>query len=115
MSEERLYVQNCPSCGVLFGIPKEMEPIWRESHHSFFCPNGHSLSWSGESPKDKEHRLRAKEVDDLKSELAKLKQELEAQKKRADELASELEIWRPTTAETKNGSDQIRGGDRTGQ
>lgn len=109
MTEEKktedLYVQNCPSCGIVFGIPKEMEPIWRNNHNSFHCPNGHSLSWSAESPKDKEHRLRLKEVEDLKAKLADVQKELTAQKKKVEELQAELEIWRPSSADTTEKKD----------
>ena len=103
MSEEKktdsLYAQNCPTCGIVFGIPKEMETIWRNNHSSFHCPNGHSLSWSGETPKDKEHKLRLKEVEDLKAKLSSVQKELDAQKKKVEELQAELEIWKPTTTE----------------
>lgn len=101
--KEELYIQNCPTCGIVFGIPAKMESIWRNNHNTFHCPNGHNLSWSGESPKDKEHRLRLKEVEDLKSELAKTQKELEAQKKKVEELQTELEIWRPSTDDKKAG------------
>lgn len=118
MSEEKktdnLYTQNCPTCGIVFGIPKEMETIWRNNHNSFHCPNGHSLSWSGESPKEKEHKLRLKEVENLRDELAKTQKELEAQKKKVEELQTELEIWRPSSAdktETKDGGKQTGTGD----
>lgn len=110
--ENELYTQNCPTCGIVFGIPAKMETIWRNNHSTFHCPNGHNLSWSGETPKDKEHKLRGEELEKLKAELAKTKTDLEAklakakeelavQKKKADELQAELEIWRPSTTEEK--------------
>lgn len=101
--KEELYTQNCPTCGIVFGIPAKMETIWRNNHNTFHCPNGHNLSWSGESPKDKEHRLRLKEVEDLKEKLAKAEKELAASKKMVEELQTELEIWRPTTNDKKAG------------
>jgi hypothetical protein len=113
MSEEHNQL-NCPSCGLSFGFPKEVEKLWRESHKQFFCPNGHSMSWTGESPSEKEHRLRKEKVEELETKLAAALKELEAQKKRADELAAELEIWRPTTTETKDGSEQAGTGNRAG-
>lgn len=99
MSE--LYTQNCPDCGICFGIPKEMEQIWRNSHKGFFCPNGHSLSWKApaETEEQKELKTLRTKVTDLETKLATASQEAADQKKRADDLQAELEIWRPTTKE----------------
>lgn len=96
---DELNTLNCPSCGLAFGFPKEVEKLWRESHKQFFCPNGHSMSWTGESPSEKEHRLRLEKVKELESKLASALKEVEAQKKQIAELTAELEIWKPSTTE----------------
>jgi hypothetical protein len=41
-----LYVSDCPSCGVVFGITAEYEDRRREDGAKFYCPNGHSMSWT---------------------------------------------------------------------
>lgn len=40
-----LYISDCPSCGVIFGIPTEMEKRRRDDGKQFYCPNGHTMSW----------------------------------------------------------------------
>lgn len=50
----RMFVQDCPACGVLFGITEDYETKRRRDGGSFRCPNGHSLSWTpGKSDEDK--------------------------------------------------------------
>ena len=92
---------NCCECGIVFKFTKKIEEMWRESGKNFYCPNGHSLHWSKpiESKEQKEIKALKKEVQELNSKLSKATSDLEVQKKRADELAAELEIWRPSSAE----------------
>lgn len=53
-----LYVSNCANCGILFGIPEDYETKRREDHASFYCPNGHSLSFArGETKEQMRKRL----------------------------------------------------------
>ena|SRR5271157_3359060 len=109
-----LYSQNCPDCGIRFGFPSEMEKVWRGSHKSFYCPNGHSLSWQGETPEQKELRELRAEVTNLKTKLESAQTKADAQEKKVAELTAELEIWRPSSATDKadsNGSEQVRTGD----
>ena len=40
-----LYVGDCPECGVIFGITTEMEARRRSDGATFYCPNGHSMSF----------------------------------------------------------------------
>lgn len=41
------YITDCASCGVRFAITERLEKERREDGHSFYCPNGHSLSFGG--------------------------------------------------------------------
>ena len=50
---ETLYVQNCITCGVPFGLPQSLDTALRNSHKSFFCPNGHSQVYTAESEEEK--------------------------------------------------------------
>lgn len=43
--EVELYAWVCPSCGVLYGLPKAFADRLRENGGHYFCPNGHRLSW----------------------------------------------------------------------
>lgn len=51
-----LQATSCVSCGVAFAMPELMIEQLRRSHSSFYCPNGHSLSFQG---KPVEETLRA--------------------------------------------------------
>lgn len=62
-------VHECARCGVSFGITKRYDDERREARATFYCPNGHTLSFSG------------------KSETEKLREQLDAEKTRA-------EFWR---------------------
>jgi len=48
---------SCASCGVIFGVPSGYLENRRKDLASFFCPNGHSLSYR-ESLLDKERHQR---------------------------------------------------------
>lgn len=85
----------CVSCGIHFGLPKEMEKAWRKSGKTFYCPNEHSLHWDKEDPNDEKTKL-AKEVKELTDKLATLKKELIAKDKKIEELLLEIEIWHPS-------------------
>lgn len=45
----------CCSCGIEFHVPKHWDQKRRSNHENLWCPNGHSLSYKGESA---EERLR---------------------------------------------------------
>lgn len=95
----------CAECGIVFSFSNKIGELWRKSKKTFFCPNGHSLLWNEEK-----ESLEQKELIALRSEVKSLKDQLtialsdaETQKKRADELATELEIWKPSTVEKISG------------
>lgn len=45
---------DCANCGITFGISTEFRERRRDDHRSFYCPNGHSLSYSGKSKTEEE-------------------------------------------------------------
>lgn len=47
-----MYVSNCPSCGVIFGITMDLQKARRADKGTLYCPNGHQMSWQ-ESEADK--------------------------------------------------------------
>jgi hypothetical protein len=59
------FVEECITCGVRFGIPQGLVDRRRENHQEFFCPNGHSMYYSGLS-----------EAEKLRAELKRKEQEL---------------------------------------
>lgn len=118
MSEEHkdFNIVSCCDCGIKFAFDKSIEKMWRESEKNFFCPNGHSLHWPKpkETEEQKELKSLRSKVTDLESKLAAALEDVAKEKKRADDLQAELEIWRPSTPESNNGSEQTGAGDRAG-
>ena len=55
-----LWVSDCPTCGIVFGIPKAMERRRRKDGETFYCPNGHPMSWNKtEADREREKREQA--------------------------------------------------------
>jgi hypothetical protein len=63
--ETTLEVTTCGACGVLFAMPQRLLESCREDGDNFFCPNGHSLTFT-----DYENARLKKERDRLKNRLA---------------------------------------------
>ena len=60
VTEVTLNAMSCPVCGVVQGIPEELEEQRRKDHGTVYCPNGHTWSWGGKTQAEKEvDRLRA--------------------------------------------------------
>lgn len=47
---------SCAACGVLFWLTSGYEKERRTNHTVFYCPNGHTLSFKGETEADKLRR-----------------------------------------------------------
>jgi hypothetical protein len=62
-----LWVTDCPSCFVVFAMPKALEAARRDDAGKFYCPNGHSMSFH-ESALDRE-RKRAQALEREKARL----------------------------------------------
>lgn len=52
-----LYITDCPTCGVVFGMPNAMRERRYDDGKSFWCPNGHGMSWR-ETAADRERKAR---------------------------------------------------------
>lgn len=50
-----LIIWECPTCGIVYGIPREFANEVRASGSHYYCPNGHHLSWT-ESDADREKK-----------------------------------------------------------
>ncbi len=64
-------IQNCINCGCYFGVPSGFTAQRRQDKRSFYCPNGHSMSYN-ESELDKIRRER----DRLQQRIAQKDDEL---------------------------------------
>jgi hypothetical protein len=53
--------QECISCFVRFGVPKGFTAARRQDKRSFYCPNGHSMSYTRSTADELRDQLAAKE------------------------------------------------------
>lgn len=61
-------------CGVTFWLSKEFCDYRRKDKHSFSCPNGHAMSYAGETEAQKLFRMtkeKNEEIERLQGELRK--------------------------------------------
>ena len=63
--------ENCITCGIVFWLPAAFKKRKQSDMTTFYCPNGHSMVYSGESDRAK---------------IERLKDELAASRARANEL-----------------------------
>lgn len=70
----------CYSCGVIFGIPTELDDNLRNNHRVFYCPHGHNQAYVGKTEAEK---LREK-LEQEQKKLANAQFELMAEKQRAE-------------------------------
>jgi len=83
-------VHECPACGVLYAFTDKFEQSRRDDHKSFYCPNGHSLSYQGDTEADK---LRAKllTAEAERDHARRQREEAEAEARRAARKLKTLE------------------------
>lgn len=86
---------DCYDCGIRFAITEVVDKMWRKSNKQFYCPNGHGMSYP--KPKPEIEKLN-EEIKNLKEKLATALADVATQKKRVEELALEVEIWKPSEA-----------------
>lgn len=74
----RFLTEECCNCGVLFAVSEDLIAQWRKTKRSFYCPNGHSQSYT------------ESEADRLKRELERVKRDADWQKQRAESIEKRL-------------------------
>lgn len=91
-----LFVSDCANCGVIFGIPADLEERRRKDHKTFYCPNGHNLVFSGPTQAEKDAKAAKKRADHLYAMYVAERDQSEAARREAAEAkASEVRIrWR---------------------
>lgn len=68
--------ETCITCGIQFAVPPEYVRRLRETHRTFYCPNGHNMYYPSETEEERlkrELRQANRDVGDLRE--AKLKTE----------------------------------------
>lgn len=69
-----LSTETCCNCGVLFAMTQEFKNKAMRDHRWFYCPNGHSQYYTGESDRDKAARL-GRELEEQKARTARVNAE----------------------------------------
>lgn len=55
--EIKMVLIQCPQCHIPFCISEELQNALRNCHNTFYCPNGHQMSYKGESEEERLRRL----------------------------------------------------------
>lgn len=71
-------IEDCCSCATLFALTVELRDRRLADHGKFYCPNGHSMSYSGKTEAQKA-RARAEE---LERQLASREDDLRVERQR---------------------------------
>lgn len=74
--------EECPSCGMFFGVTSDFQRRRREDGKSFRCPNGHSQSYSKPEIERLREKLAVRErrIEYLNNDLAYTNNQVRAQK-----------------------------------
>ncbi len=61
--KETMNILDCPNCGVVFAITRDLENRRREDKRALYCPNGHQSGFNDETNADRLANELAKERD----------------------------------------------------
>jgi hypothetical protein len=76
-------VFHCANCGVPYAVTKDFEQRRRSDKKSFYCPNGHTQWFGGETDADRAQRL-AGQLDQERTRNQQLRDEAEARRRQLD-------------------------------
>lgn len=81
----------CANCGIEVVLPRHLCAERRRDHKSFYCPNGHSLSFQSETEEER-----------LKKRLAAKEQAAERYLQEIDRLSRSRDAYKGKMTEIKN-------------
>jgi hypothetical protein len=81
-----IVTEECPSCGVIFGLTSQHRDERVKDHRLFYCTNGHSQHYTGESEAEKNARLLREEQARHQRTIARENEERMAKEKLARKL-----------------------------
>lgn len=84
-----LYVQECCSCHMTFAVPTDFDAQRRSDKKTFYCPNGHSQSYRGESDSDLAQRL-AGQLDIQRTRLRDAERQLDYARRSQKNVSTRL-------------------------
>lgn len=79
----------CPACGVRFAMPANLLSTLRSNKKSFYCPNGHSMSFT-------------------EGTAERLERELKAEKEKRERAEAALSAARTTAAEAERSASRAK-------
>ncbi|KKL60252.1 hypothetical protein LCGC14_2207210 [marine sediment metagenome] len=59
----KLVTTDCANCGVVFAIPDRLDDKFREYGSTFYCPNGHTLTYGKSESMKLRHKLDQREAE----------------------------------------------------
>jgi hypothetical protein len=80
----------CGQCGVVFGFTESLVDIRRDDHKTWYCPNGHHWSFTGENTEER-----------LKRELKQEKDRAARTNARLDQVRAERDHAKASLTSTK--------------
>jgi uncharacterized coiled-coil protein SlyX len=92
----------CAECGVQFCLPAHLGTKLREEGRTFYCPNGHSLSYK-QSTVDK---LR-EEIKTLERKVAWRDETIERQRREIDALEGAVAAYRMNLGKARKKADRL--------
>lgn len=81
----------CPTCGMEFSMPAEVQLKLRRRHNTFYCPNGHKQHYAGET-----------EEENLKRQLSIARERADNWYKEAERLGRSNSALRGVITRMKN-------------
>lgn len=93
-----LSLRYCSECHIHFGITEGMLETLRNTHETFYCPNGHSRFFPGKS---NEEKLRG-QISELHGELGDMQESLSASEYEHGKTIRSLRATRGHVTRTKN-------------
>jgi hypothetical protein len=81
-----LELHECPVCGVPYGLTDGYEERRRHDHKTFYCPNGHTLSYDRENREEKLKR----QLEQTSSQLARTQSSLETSRRSKAAIKGQL-------------------------
>lgn len=87
---EKMATDTCCSCGIMFAMPEHFQRKRREDQKTFYCPNGHSLSYT-------------------ESTVKKLERQLAQERQRLDQAMMDVEMQRSRAVTAEKGKAIVSG------
>jgi hypothetical protein len=85
----------CSECGVPYTIPSKLQQSLRQSHNTFYCPNGHRQYYPGKTALEKAKETIKEQEERMAGEVAKrLQTEKLLEQERKNNAASKKKLDR---------------------